>query len=671
MKKRVFSSIISLISIFCVVGCCKNVNECLVPDKDVSKAINNDVFSFDDQHLITNSIHKGAYSYTYTDKVFMSNATSSYRIITDKSNDATDKEANNFRAKVYELFKYYLPVFDISEAGEIKNSDNNIIFATSGFDSIVASEDVIKGYGFTIKTIENSIYILAHGSIGIANANRKFLSIILGYEPLFDIDVYSLNGKTVTKSTTLYLPDCDITELPDVEFRCAGQLMTEYEKQLYGITSLDKCYFSYGNGSEHNSLSIVPYSQYGAEHPNWFTSNHKQLCYSCHGDEKEYNALLKQIGDWAEENYEKDHSRNSFFIGQMDKAGTNLDADLCDCAKCKEIKERYKNPKFPNQNFSSAVMLKFFNDLDDYVQTTYHHDKIRFIFFAYQDSMYAPYDPNNEIHAHKNVSLMIAPSRASYTHSFYDPMQETREHNYPQICRDWNSVCDTVYYYLYQVQFQSVLYPFQAHSTIIDNCRFACENGASLIYPLGDVFNNGLTGFGKFKDYLYAKGSYDANSSYSQLKDYYFAHYYGSAGEIMENLYDQIVSYLTYLGSVNEGINSGLITLPAYNNVNYWNKSLLQQWLQMVDSALALLDLNKNNDLANYEKYVSHVEIEGVFPAFALCELFQTQFSSSAFNEIAIKLAKWCRKNAINYENETNHREAITLENTRFKGWGV
>lgn len=670
MKRKIFSMILLCGTAIAASGC-NSGNTGLVPDNSGSEAVSSDTFVFDNEHLAKDTIHEGIDKVSYTSNVFISNATSSYRIVLDKNNDNVLKEALTLRGKVFDIFGFYLPIYDFTEVDSIDNTKNNIVYAINDFNDLMPTKEKIKSFGYTVKTVDNTIYALSYGVEGIKNANRMLLKVLIGFEPIYDLSVFEINGEPITKTSTLYLPNCSIVEVPDFEFRCEGQSATKEEKTAMGLSEFTDSYYRIGDGSAHNTLQLLPFAKYGPGHPNWYTSNGKQLCYTCHGDLNEYESLIKTLGDYCENTYLADNTNTNFFFGQMDKFGENIDADLCSCDTCMEIRGRYTDPAEPSKNYSSAVILNFFNDLSDYIRETYNNYDIRLVFFAYQDSMVAPYDPNNEIHARDNVSVMVAPSRASYTHSFYDPMQEDMENNYPKICEDWGKVTDSIYFYLYQTQFQSVLYPFQSFSSTIDNCRFMHECGGILIYPLGDVFNKGLTGFGKFKDYLYARGMDNVNSSYYKCKEFFFSHYYGAAGSIMENLYDQIVSYLTYLGSIDNGIKSGLITLPAYNNVQYWNKNILQQWSSMVDEALDVLEANRKSDVKNYELYKSHIEVEGVFPLFALCELFQAQFSATAFKEMATKLATWCRNNSVMYENETLSREGKNLETTRFKGWGV
>ncbi len=139
----------------------------------------------------------------------------------------------------------------------------------------------------------------------------------------------------------------------------------------------------------------------------------------------------------------------------------------------------------------------------------------------------------------------------------------------------------------------------------------------------------------------------------------------------MENMYDQIIAYLTYLGSKQPGVYKGLITEPGYDNVMFWNQSLLEQWEQMVNQALLVLETNKNFDTDNYEKYKSHIEIEGVFPLFALCQLYRSQMNNIVFAEKATKVANYCREYNIQYKSEADHASKKSLYDTLLKDWGV
>ncbi len=675
MKMRKISNLVLGLVIFCLVGCSGSSEKCLIRDDMLLAATNgetDDTFVYPDEHLVKNSLHQGVDSYTYSEKVVIQNGVTNYSVIVDED-DVSIKASSSLNGKISFLFDTYFDVYSFDDISNITNEDKYIVFSTSPekIGDIFPPEEKILEQGYAIKTKGNSIYVLSYKDAGMTNAIRTFLKIFIGYELIFDVDVYEYRGKEVTKNTTIYLPECDIVELPDFSYRIHGQSMAVNQQINMGYDRKKSPFVSIGTGSPHNSLMILPYKDYGTAHPLWYTNSHKQLCYTAHGDSAERKKLIETLGDYVYTKYSDDPINNNLFmIGQTDRAGDNFNATLCDCESCKSIANKYANPKF-NEISNAAIFILFFNDLDDYIKSKDETADIKLAFFSYQDSMTPPFDSTGELHTHPNVGVYCAPSRASYSHSFYDEMQIDMEKNYPEICRQWGGLTDSLYFWYYQSQFKSILYPFQTWSSTIDNCRFAYECHGKSIYPEGDEFNTAMTAFGRFKDYLYIKGMLNANSSYEKLKDFYFSHYYGPAGEIMEKMFDQIVSYLTYLGTIDNDIYKSLITEPGFNKTKYWNKTALLQWSNMVEEALDLLDSNGNTKLANYETYKSHVEIEGVFPYFALAELYKRDFDSASFRDMATKLASWCRKYGINYDSEENYTEKNTLEKSYFKEWGV
>lgn len=670
MKMKRISNLLLGLLVFSLISCSASTDECLIPDNMLLQATENDIFVCDDEHLVSNSLHQGIDSYTYSETIVLQNGETAYSLVYD--NDVSLKSASSLNSKINSKFDTYFDLVSLNDIGTITNQDKYIVFSTDStkFPDLFPSVEKISKQGYAIKTKGNSIYILSYTEQGLDNALRTFLKLLIGYELIFDIEIYELNDKEVTKNTTIYLPNCDIVELPDFLYRIRGQTIPINQRIGMGYDRNNSPFVSIGTGTPHNSLFIVPYEQFGASHPLWYSKEHYQLCYTAHGDEKEREALIKEIGDYCYKRYCEDPINNTLFmIGQTDMAGDTQNAHLCTCTSCSAIAKKYANG---GQDANSAVLLLFFNDLDDYLTTTYKTiEPIKLTFFSYQDSMLPPYDATGALHTHPNVGVYCAPSRASYSHSFYDEMQKDMQYDYPKICREWGKVTDSLYFWLYQLQFKSILYPIQTWSSTIDNCRFTYECHGKSIYPEGDEFNNSMTAFGRFKDYLYVKGMLNANSSYYKLKDFYFSHYYGPAGEIMEEMFDQIVSYLTYLGEIDEDIYKSLITEPGFNASKYWSKTLLLQWKGMVEKALELLNSNGNTYLPNYELYKSHVEIEGVFPYFALAELYQNDFDSSSFHDMVSQLASWCRKHGINYDSEANFSSKATLEATRFKGWGV
>ena len=73
----------------------------------------------------------------------------------------------------------------------------------------------------------------------------------------------------------------------------------------------------------------------------------------------------------------------------------------------------------------------------------------------------------------------------------------------------------------------------------------------------------------------------------------------------------------------------------------------------------------------DYETYVKHVQIEGVFPYLALCTLFASEFDSNELLEMRTQLAYWCRKLGVNYYSEYDCHDKLNLETKYFNIWGV
>lgn len=125
-------------------------------------------------------------------------------------------------------------------------------------------QDALGISGYYIKTVGNSAFIMPGGAFGYQNGAIAFLKAVLGFE-IFSEDtvVYGKDGAT--------LPDMEIIERPDFDFRQGIYGFSNDTKYAMGFLSSDDIYMSIDGGWVHNAFKYLPPEQFMTDHKNWYS----------------------------------------------------------------------------------------------------------------------------------------------------------------------------------------------------------------------------------------------------------------------------------------------------------------------------------------------------------------------------------------------------------------
>lgn len=617
------------------------------------------VVSDSDRHHVEGTLHR--ISVKKNSRPFVSAFRSEYKVTVAKDNLFALEAAKFIISQIANLTGVELPFEENpvwTDNAKYISVGNEELFTAAG---LTMPADDLGLSGYYIKTVNDSAFIATNGNEGYQLAAIAFLRHVIGYDMLSGDHV-------IYEGTADTLPDMEIVEKPDFDYRQMAQPVGKTAQ--YGMGYTNNGIFMNINGSVwHNSFQYLPPEKYLSSHPDWYydaegvTSatkgmNQGQLCYTAHGNEAELELMMRTAYAILKETVYKTPTLDNITFTQEDNY------TMCDCSACAAEKAKY--------NGSTTVpVIKFLNQLATWLEEDLAKDGIQrrvvLSFFAYRATKQSPtnlvngeYVGIDGIHCHKNVGVVIAPIEASFTHSFY----EQENSLFAEIIKSWSAVSDNILMWLYETNFAHYLYPLSSWDTVAESYRFCKENNAIYMYNEGQWNTNNVSHFSKLKEYLDARLMLNVNEDYDALVNKFFRYYYGPAGETMREFFDAVQAQLRYLentypSSVKGGYKDSIA------KAEYWQKKTLDTYIALIDRAYAEISAYQTTDPEQYEIYARHIKLESMFPRFALCTLYEGNYSSEEVYQMRSEFMKDCVELGI-----TRMNEEIVFDEL-FKAWGV
>lgn len=626
MKKTKFIKSISVAFalLFTITfAACKN--EPTKPKPNAENAISDKL----ERGEIDNALHK--VNVTESTKTFAKNSETEYKILADNSNSYAIRAATFISAQLKSATGANFKVELYNSGEEIaitKDSKYIVIGCKHLFEDcrLTMPEEKLGPAGYYIRSYGDAVFIEVEMNDGYQMGAIAFLKAVVGYDMIaHDTVVYEKDGAT--------LPEMEIIERPDYDYRNMTNWMTDEGK--YGMGYNYQSIFTYisqdggktDRAAVHNIFKYLPMELYLKDNPEWYSNNstHRQLCYTAHGNTEKYELMQQTMLDVM----------MKCIIAQPDQSVVTVTQEdapyCCDCDECTRVLEK--------DGSISATIIRYMNDLDEKLQaklTEYAEETgterrtIQLAFFAYHTSYNPPTTPVSEdptLKCSPNITVFIAPIYARYVNSFYE--EENRV--YADTVQAWSEYTDNIMAWVYETNYHHYMFPYNTYSSMMDTYYFFKQNGANIIYNEGQRWSENVTCFGKLKEYLDAKAQFDVTVSYEECKDKFFKNYYGAAADIMEEYYNELRQWEMYLESVQDyGLGGGIyeeigLTTTPY----YWPKEMLEDWLDKLEKAkkaVSYLEL-KNPEL--YEKLIKHIEIEELFPKYAICTLHEDSYTAS------------------------------------------
>lgn len=564
--------------------------------------------------------------------------------------------------------------------------------------NVVWATDADLGYsGYMIQSSGDSVFLKVNTNWGYQMAALAFCREVLGYEWYAeDTIVYTKSGET--------LPTMNIVEKPDYDFTYNAGFISTSGRYASGRVYDKPFALSYGGKDVHNSLDYISPTKYNAPdkkeeyHPLWFATKAgassngapKQLCYSAHGVQSEYDLLLQTAYEGIMWSLDKYPEAAAVTFTREDAYGN------CECDTCSLISEQYAE--------LTATYVMFCNDLDDLVQAELQRRAdesgktkrdITILFFAYQEMDVAPVfgtDASNYVipksdvengkniiikngktyvlpynrtyenglKCNPNVGCYFAPINAKWEESFYH--SENKE--YRVKAEKWSLLTDRLWIWMYNINHDCQIVPFKTFDALPETLRFFKEKGAVFMF---NQMNHGTvaTGFSEFKKYLTMNLTRDVNQNVKEMTDKYFENYFGSKNGAMRQYYDSLNAYMKQLEmQYPEMFYTAYKQYP--DKPQYWSWATLQNWLDLCNQAYAEIETYKTSDPERYATMVKHIKLETVFVRYMICEYYTGYYTNVEAQAMRQSFCDDCKE--LDF-TEYNHF-GYTMS-TFFDKWGV
>ena len=591
---------------------------------------------------------------------FISNGRSDYVIvIPDECGDLVQTAASEISVLVYEASGITL---DVVTDAALPNTNYISIGNTQAAASagVSISGDVaarLGDNGVYVQTKDDNVYIMGTTDTGTLYAAYTWLEYQLGFE------VYGADEVVIaTDVRDMKLNEMNIIDAPDIQYMQSTYGFTDYNttlRQRMRITD-NTIWLTIGNSPWHNSFKYVDPDIYRSLHPEWYSEDGTQLCYTAHGD----SASLTEMAELVAERIESEiiAQDRSYVTITMEDTST-----WCTCADCTALNQQYGTDavsviRFCNQ--VSALIDEWFATPEG---TPYERD-LKIVFFAYHATEPAPvtYDEATDTYAPiddtvlcaDNVGILYAPILATYQKDFYD------EYNTPYYTalRGWETITDNIYMWTYSTGFHYYLVPTNTYNSMQANYRLWAEVGAEWLLDQSQYNSIQSTGFCALKLYLNAKLHWNVNYDMEELIDKFFTNYFGPAATTMRWYFDELRSHFLFMEETMDYVGyQGIEPLEQ----RYWPATLLERWISYCDQAEEDLAALAEEDPTAYAMYLENVQLESLSPRYLLLDLWGNRFSESELTALRNQFRNDCNALEVNRYAE---KQAIT---ELWSSWGI
>ena len=634
MKKRFLSILLSIVSVVSVfaASACKGKGQTSEETSDSTPQV------------------------TFTDHVIASEGKTDYKIVI-----ADDAEYNE-RLASEELTNFLKQATDATVPvvldSEVSYSDSAKFFVLGNTDfSSYAKADTssLDQQGYVLKTVGQNMFVLGADSYGVLYGVYDLLKVLI------DFEVYRYDEITVTEKSLLKLPDLNMSDAPDVAWReptygsvwdvQAGTRM-RFQRKIWMTQNANFVHNTFGE--------YLPPSTYMSAHPNWYSDNQSQLCYTAHGNEEDLLAMqeivLSRMKDLVTIYFSKGDYRSLLSFTHEDTRA------WCGCKSCGALKEQYGT--------DAGAVVRFINpvaeQLQAWLEETYPGHPVYITIFAYYATENAPVKEvdgtyvaiDETVIPEDNVMILYAPITADYYNSFNGKSNS----GYKTTMDKWASISKNMGFWLYQANFQNYMLWFDTFNSIQENYQLLKDNGAIYFFDQGRHNAGSLTGFDDLKVYLNSKLMWNVDADINQLTQAFFDNYFKDASKPMMEYYQSYRSWSNYIMT-----NLGAVgNIYATAEKRHLPLNVLQGWLEKINEAYAAIEPLKKSNETLYEKLENRITQESMAIRYHLIELHSASFDTATLLQMKLSFKEDVKRLGFMYSCEW-----ATFDSDVFPKWGV
>lgn len=639
-----------------------------------------------------------------TDKVFIANGTSDYKIVipssaTDSTRDEPLFAANEIVYFVSDATGVNLPIIYDTDIEYNENNkyisigDTSIYNGSAMKDTLSVS--VLGNDGFKIETYGNLVVMNAYGDNGILYTAYGFL------ERIMDWNYYAEDCWTMTDDDIIYMKDMSVVDIPTFNQRqintgASDDAVYCIRMRQHGQQGQDLVLGEAGGwclGDMSIAQQILQAKVYQTTYPSWYWGDGmpytgqpclEALLRNYSGDESQ-NTVCEE--DTVNE-YDLENGTGAFDVfmrnlifnytqsivntpeARVYMLGANDNTTPCQCATCKA---RYEEVKASGQycmfaNKVSDAFAEWQNSLqpgDEYYEHKFR--EVKFAFFAYLFAEESPtvydeatntYTPINEdVILNDNVIARIAPIRSVnmhlHTEKLYNPGSAAA-------FASWSTVSQVIAIWDYGCSFLDAVVPYGDWGTLKENFLIYRDINVQEVFTQLQSRTSGY-GLRALKIYQRAQLMWDLDQDIYELTDKFFENYYGKdAGVYIKNYYEYLQS--VYQTFDVDGIDHGYIYSISLSTTQCWTYNMANKIGSFFDDAIDSIEYLKTEDKALYEKYYEHINCEMLFYDYVMIKNYNTYFTDNEINALIDHFEQWRKVAGLKLMK-------IQTKDTSYDGW--
>lgn len=504
--------------------------------------------------------------------------------------------------------------------------------------------------GVYVQTKEGSVYMMGATDTGTLNAAYTFLEYQLGLE------VYGADEIALAENVRdMKLMNMDIVEAPDIQYMQSTYGFTDYNATLRRRMRIpEQMWMTVGGSTWHNSFKYVDPQIYDKEtgenaHPEWFSEDGTQLCYTAHGDDESLGELIELVADGVK-------------TAVMEQGKTHITITMedtntwCTCNTCAQLRNEYGT--------DSVSVIRFCNEVSRNVRAWFETEEsapykcdLQIAFFAYHATEPAPvtYDEATDTYApiddtvlcDDNVGILYAPILATYQKDFSDDFNA----EYYDTLRGWEAVTDNFYMWTYSTGFHYYLVPTNTYNSMQYNYRLWAEVGTQWLNDQSQYNSIQSTGFCALKLYLNTKLRWNVNYDMDELIGNFFDVYFGPAADTMMTYFNELRAHFLFMEETMDYVGYCYIE-PL--ETRYWPNTLLERWIGYCDEAMEDIAGLQRTDPNAYDMYAENILLESISPRYLLLDLWGSLFSPTELTALRNEFRSDCNALEVNRYAERN-----------------
>ena len=499
---------------------------------------------------------------------------------------------------------------------------DNLLFNNA---SLTADKNILDRHGFIIKTVGDDIYIAGAYDDGTNFGIYAFLRTEFNYD-CFNDSAYHID----TDVKNVKLKNYDVIDVPDLKVRLGGNWFYADDVALrrmryVGRTSSDTII---GSPSSHTVFTYLSPDKYMKDHSSWFAVDGTQLCYTARGIPAEYEAMQAETLEIIKSEFIKNTRGYLCIFSQEDKYS------WCTCTACSDTAKYYNDS-------NAAVIIKFINELANNLEAWMNTEEglpykrnFKILFLSYDKTINPPSKYNeakkcyeaidSTVICNDNVAPIFAPIQMDYQQSIFAEDNES----FKTALEGWKPLSDNFNFYTYQCNYNYYAVPFNMWNNLRDSYSLYASLGGYWFFDEGIRKSvSSMTGWQMLKVYVTSKLAWDVNIDIDETVNKFFKYYYGPASDVMLSWYNEWRVHAQNLID-HKGLAMPSSVFGIIMKREYYPSSILERWLNKVDTSLKLIEDVKYSDYNAYSRYYDAICLERISLNYMLIELYEDDYTT-------------------------------------------